>query len=350
MAHTIRAAFLAIVAASGCVGEADELGERPELEPLPTAELSGRTLDYFSGDPIAQVPLETMGLAPEASSTSNGAAAFAFPEVPEESWFFVRTGSTVTHHSTISELSVSAASITRDVYVVATGYLQRQYATQGSAMEPGVTTVFVEVVDSVGAPVSGLSRADLAIIDEGGNVVATEPLVFGALGDVDPGLDTGVVHNGTARFAFLNVPPGFHTLALTCSNCVDAFESSQPIVAASGVTLARVVAGSTPPVSQSSFAAIHGLLASGSQGGLGCANCHTEGGAAPIAFDAPQADVHQALLDRGLIDTENPAASLLLTKPLYETPANHPNATFLSPDDPKYQQLLTWIQSGAPLD
>ena len=47
--------------------------------------------------------------------------------------------------------------------------------------------------------------------------------------------------------------------------------------------------------------------------------------------------------------TATPADSLLLTKPLYDDPPNHPNATFLDMNDPDYIVFLQWITQGAPL-
>ena len=44
-----------------------------------------------------------------------------------------------------------------------------------------------------------------------------------------------------------------------------------------------------------------------------------------------------------------PATSMLLTKPLYEDPPNHPNATFLDVSDPDYIVILQWIEQGAAL-
>ena len=42
-----------------------------------------------------------------------------------------------------------------------------------------------------------------------------------------------------------------------------------------------------------------------------------------------------------------PTMSLLLTKPLLETPPNHQTATFANTLDPDYQKILAWIKEGA---
>ena len=51
------------------------------------------------------------------------------------------------------------------------------------------------------------------------------------------------------------------------------------------------------------------------------------------------------------VDLEEPAASLLLTQPSAEDPADaHPNVTFLGAQDPDYLLILVWIQEGAQLN
>ena len=68
-----------------------------------------------------------------------------------------------------------------------------------------------------------------------------------------------------------------------------------------------------------------------------------------LQYDLPAADVHAAILGRlGVVDLVTPANSLLLAKPLYETPPNHPNATFANDQDPSYQSWMAWIAAGAP--
>jgi hypothetical protein len=48
------------------------------------------------------------------------------------------------------------------------------------------------------------------------------------------------------------------------------------------------------------------------------------------------------------VDGRAPEASLMLTLPLAENPPDsHPNATFLTTDDPDYLLLLAWIEEGA---
>ncbi len=127
--------------------------------------------------------------------------------------------------------------------------------------------------------------------------------------------------------------------------------------------------GSDDPTHPSFAQDIYPRLQRASAGGLGCADCHTNGGAAAILpYDGEPGAVLAAMLAVGsgsgsgsadagvgsdgvlVIDLVNPARSLLLVKPLYEVPPipqDHPNATFLDTNDPNYQLFLLWITQGA---
>lgn len=111
-----------------------------------------------------------------------------------------------------------------------------------------------------------------------------------------------------------------------------------------------------PPVQDIDFdAQVYPLFLPVPQGGLGCQGCHTsQGGAQPAAgMDLYQAATAYASLNPqsypNRVNLQDPAASLLLTKPLYEAsgPQNHPIFVFASPQDVGYRTLLTWIEEGA---
>jgi len=48
------------------------------------------------------------------------------------------------------------------------------------------------------------------------------------------------------------------------------------------------------------------------------------------------------------VDLQSPTSSLIPTKPLDETPPNHPNPIWLTDQDPHYLTILGWIGGGAP--
>lgn len=343
-----RVGLIALLLLGACVvGESqppggDDAGETPA--PEQTTAVTGTTVDAFTGAVLGEIRLETLGLAPERMSESDAGGAVDF-DVPVGSAFFVRTGATETHRPTISPLVASGEAAEIPAYSIAD--INRQHVTAGVEVAPDTSAVIVELTGVEGAPVAPFSRANLSIVDvDSGAVIAAEPLVVGALGDVDPTLSESP-EGAVAGFMFLNVEAGSWALVVTCPECEPAYETSQALVAAPGVTVAKVTLGAEQGPPADSFEAIYPLFARGVDGGLGCANCHTAGQTAPV-LDGDPAAVREALLAMpGVVDLDAPDLSQLLSRPLYETPANHPNATFLSTDDPGYQAIRTWIAGGA---
>lgn len=126
-----------------------------------------------------------------------------------------------------------------------------------------------------------------------------------------------------------------------------------------GVTWTTVPETGTPPpmvFNNIDFdSQVYPLFLPISQGGLGCQGCHTNlGGATPSGgmnlFGGPEV-AYQALnpaMNPTRVNTANPAASLLLVRPLYETNGaqDHPIFAFTSPQDPGYKTILAWITEG----
>ena len=110
-----------------------------------------------------------------------------------------------------------------------------------------------------------------------------------------------------------------------------------------------------PPVDVSFTNEVYPLFLTVDQGGYGCLGCHTNQGQTPAGglnlYGGPAAAF--AALNPAQypnrVNLANPAASLVLTKPLYETDGvqNHPIFAFLSEQDPGYRTLYGWIQGGA---
>ncbi len=101
---------------------------------------------------------------------------------------------------------------------------------------------------------------------------------------------------------------------------------------------------------------IYPLLRTVDQGGLGCQGCHTnQNGAIPSGgmnlYGGP--DVAYASLNPQTypqrVNLQNPAASYVLVRPLYEADGvqDHPIYAFASDQDPAYRLIYTWIQEGA---
>ena len=306
-----------------------------------TVPVSGQTVDYFTGATIPELGFETSGLAPEQMGASNGDGAFTL-EVPVGSRFFVRTGATATYRPTVNEV-VGTDSV--GLVAFSQADINRQHVTAGVEVVPDTTTVFVELATFDGTPLDAFSRSNLSIVDVNTQaVIAAEPLVVGPFGDVDPALESA--SGAVGRFVFLDVEPGVHALVVTCPDCTPAVETDTTLISSAGVTLSRVTLGGEQGPRPDSFAAIYPRFARGADGGLGCANCHTAGGTLP-ALDGDPAAVRDALVGGGLVNIAQPDLSPLLSRPLYEIPANHPNATFLSANDPDYQLIRAWIAAGA---
>ncbi len=111
-----------------------------------------------------------------------------------------------------------------------------------------------------------------------------------------------------------------------------------------------------PPVNVDFANDVYPLFATIDQGGLGCQGCHTsQGGATPsggLDLYGGAGAAYQALNPDNYpqrVNVQNPSASYLLTKPLYEVDGNqdHPIFAFFSSQDPGYRTMLGWITEGA---
>jgi hypothetical protein len=115
-----------------------------------------------------------------------------------------------------------------------------------------------------------------------------------------------------------------------------------------------------PPPGQGDFEnEIYPLFAAVNDGGFGCLGCHTnEGGVAPAGglnlyggAGAAYAQLDPARYPNR-VNVQNPGASLLLTKPLYEADGNqnHPIFAFVSTQEIAYRTIYDWIAAGAVYD
>lgn len=309
-------------------------------------------------------------------------------------------------------VSVLDGDVTLDLAAVTAVYAQRQNATAGVPVAPNTSIVLLDLVKPDGTPYTGVAANALTIEPIGGGVpLGVGPFFIGATGDIDPLLATSTDFGGRARAAFLNVPPGSYMAYVRGvagggeggggitpdAGQPDAAPLPPPDAGLLDPDAAPVDPPPPPPdgeitilaqanVITISDATVHGatlvllekiggmgeggggggggempmvsfttdvypLLQRASAGGQGCASCHTAGGAAggALILDDGAAIVHARLIaDPELVNLPIPEASLLLTKPLYETPPNHPNATWLTTADPAYVTILGWITAGAP--
>ncbi len=370
------------LAAVACVGEvptnegggdddapgvdAGDVPDPPDAGPEDPQALAvnGATMDYREGVAIPGVSLQTAGivdsLGQPIAATSDLQGLFTFPDVPAASTFYVHASLDsleLDYRPTQNEpVVVTDQPLQQNLYIVSEAFVGVQAATAGVLVEPLTSIVITDLRAPDGTPMEGLPLADITLTNALGEPVGDGPYFFGALGDIDPGLLVSTAFGGKARVAFLNVPTGVHTLTALYPNPVDPLTPIPQTVSVTTIDdganlmLLGATGGPPPQPGQASFENdVYPLLQRAAEGGDGCANCHRLGGvAAFLRFEEEPAIVLQNILGRpGVVDLLAPENSMLLSKPLYEDPPNHPNATYLDLLAPSYVLMMSWIEEGA---
>jgi hypothetical protein len=362
------------VGAVGCVGKAPPNGNNPDASSgggddapgggsgsaVTQQIVSGKVMDYFTGDALAATAVTTDGLTPAAAATSGADGSYTLT-IPVGSKLFATTSRGNYRTTRSAVITVTDQPVTQNLYAAASADVARQFSSVGVAQTTG-TIIAAEIQKNNGDPYAGLPLTAFTLVDAANAAVPgiSGPFFFGAVGDLDTAVTTSTAY-GTpprVRVAFLNVPAGTFTLktAFTDGMGNPKVNSTTIIVDAGGATLALnggLSGGSaaTSPVTDPLFATdIYPRLQKASNGGLGCANCHTANGpAAVLPYDGtPDVTLAAIKAAAGVINLTTPSASLFLTNPLYEVtpPQNHPNATFLDVNDTNYKLFLLWITNG----
>ncbi len=321
-----------------------------------TERVSGKVLDYFTGDPLATTAITTVGLEPAVATTTGADGAYAF-DVAVGSKLFATTTHTNFRTTRSAPLAVAQVPVIQDLYALAEGDVTRQFASAGVTAVSG-TIIIAELQNALGDPLTGILPAAVTLVDGSGTAVAgvSAPLFMNA-NDVDTSLTMSTAFSARARVAFLNAPPGNYTLKVNYDPMVAASVYTSSVAVSSGGATLALVGGlqansSTAAITDPSFATdIYPRLQKASKGGLGCASCHTATGLAgvlPYDDADPAVTLTKIKAAAGVINATTPATSLFLTNPLFETtpPQNHPNATFLDVNDPNYKLFLLWITLG----
>jgi hypothetical protein len=361
-------AFLAIITAAACVGDpppttdVDAAGDSDagtDAAPVdPSVRVTGKAKDYFTAAPLSTVALESEGMEPALSATSDGAGDFASETVAPGSVFYLIANRTAYRPTRGEPVRVEDLAVVADQTVVSVADARRQYTSLGLPLVAGKAVVFAELLRRNGTPLIDVPVADVKIVDMLGAVVGSGAFVFGPNGDLVSNATLAVTTavGGRSRVGFLDVPPGSYTLEVTYATGGGAPMTDRVRVdaLADGASLVRTGEGGGMGggMGARTFTTdVFPRLQTAANGGLACANCHTTGGlAAILPFDGPIQATYDAIMARpGVVVTATPETSLLLTKPLYEDPPNHPNATFLDVNDPDYLVFLAWITQGASL-
>lgn len=339
----------------GSAASAALLASEPSL---PGYAVSGVVEDYETRAALtAPTKLATQGLAAGRQAETDGCGPYALVGIPEGSVFFVRATATDDAYLATTNPAVWAREERgiANLSVVSRAYRDRQYATADLGIALRSTMVIVELEDDRGAGLAGLPHDGLALLNAQNRRVGLGPYNMSETGILprDPAAQATVADAlGRVRVAFLNAPAGVHRLVVAATREGRFDRTATAVVAPEdGVALAKVVLAPVT-VGRPAFAEdIYPMLQRVIFGGLGCASCHTTGGTADeLVLDVEVVTVHERLLRRqGVVQPATPEESLLLTRPLFEDPPDHPNATWLTDLDPNYQRILAWIRSGAPL-
>ena len=117
--------------------------------------------------------------------------------------------------------------------------VMRPYTAVGRTPTPGTGVVVATLVDDTGAPLVGVSMADIRLVDATSLPVGMGPYMFGAAGDIVDSntLRASASFNGRSRVAFLDVPAGTLTLNVMYSRDGKVVtRSAQVIIKAGAIT------------------------------------------------------------------------------------------------------------------
>jgi len=323
-----------------------------------SAAVSGKTIDYFGNVNMKSADLASDGLDPQLTATSSGTDASYSLDVPVGSKLYVVASKTGYRPTRSTPIKVADMPVAQDIYAMTTTDVNRQYTTLGKTPTAGTAVIIADMRMANGMPVTGIAPTGVQLLDATNTPVTLTipPTFIGSAGDVDPALTTATAYGTPARsrVMLLDVPVGNYTLAVTYPGTAGNITDNTPItttadgavLALSGGMMAPAGGGTDPHFAQD----IYPRLQRAADGGLGCANCHTAGGAAAVLpYDADADTVLANMRTANVINATTPAMSLFLMRPLYEqppTPQDHANATFLDVNDPDYKLFLLWITNG----
>lgn len=319
--------------------------------------ITGTAMDYFGAVPLPGTTIATDGVDPPVMATSAADGTYALG-VPVGSKLYLLASRSSYRATRSMPLSMTDQPIMQDVYVMSETDVRNQYTTVGKTPTAGTAFLVATLENPDGSPLTGIPLTQVQLLDAQNQPVAgvLGPYLYGSAGTLDANATTTAAYGNTpsVRVAFLDVPPGTFNLAVTYpqpGGAGNAQNNTTVITAADGATLALsggMMASTTSNTDPHFSTDIYPKLQRAADGGLGCANCHTAGGAGSVLTydEAPDTVLTNMKAATGVIDLTTPANSLLVKNPLYP-PTNHPNATFLDTSDPNYQLFLLWITNGA---
>jgi hypothetical protein len=342
----MRATYLLCVLPSliaACAFDSDE-----SAAPLGGAlVVKGQVVDFQSGAAIdTAASVTTSGLSPVPEVTTRG-ADFTIAGIPENSAFQILASAPPAHRQTFSP-AVVVTDFDKDgvkAPVVSEALLGQLASAFGVTPTAAKGVLFVRLVDSAGAPKTGVTAADIVLA--GGGAVGPKFL------DANLAPATGATATTASGWAvFFEVSPGAVSLGRSAAATVTVDMATSP-VQAGAVTLAEgVVSAGAPtlPTNVSFATQVFPIFTN-----RGCIACHSGNGPGKelggLKLDASPSPAYRELVEEKpntRVQTGNPEASLVLRYPSREDPPDrHPNITFASNQDPDYVRILGWIREGA---
>jgi hypothetical protein len=118
--------------------------------------------------------------------------------------------------------------------------VMRPYTAIGRTPTPGTGVVVATLVDDTGAPLIGVSIADIRLLDARSLPVGMGPYMFGTTGDIvdSSTLRASASFNGRSRVAFLDVPAGTLTLTIMYSRDGKVVTRSAKVITKAGAITA----------------------------------------------------------------------------------------------------------------
>lgn len=211
--------------------------------PLPDTRfvsIAGDIRDYWTNTLIAEATISTIGLLPKPIVQSDEAGRFILSGQSTGQQCYLLVSGHAGYVETSNLVESSSGSVIFSAVAVAIPDISRQYTSVGLTFSPDMTILIVDLLDSKGGPLEGVSAGDITLKTEIGNPVGNGPYFFGASGDVQnqATMPISQAFANRARVAFLSVPPGEHILQVTAAGAANV-QATVAVLAARGATVVR---------------------------------------------------------------------------------------------------------------
>jgi len=313
--------------------------------------VSGSVVDFTSMMALTSANVTASGVTPLPQVNMTG-STFMLTNVEPNSVFYITASSQGYLATNEAALKVDNSDLTNvqapalkttDLTAMATAFKAQTANANG--------TLLVQVLDATGKAEANVPAAALMLQ---GITTAKGPFFLDATRKAAPNL-TATSTSGWA--VWFDVPAGAVTLQASAATYKISGAAAQVSAGAASIaTVNAVTDASTPPAPKNVSFATQVVPIFQKRG---CVNCHSGNGTGR--------DLGSLTLDQSVnvdyknvainisptykttrVNLKEPAKSLILTMPSYETPPDpHPTVVFPSTADVDYQTILVWITEGA---